>query len=127
MTRWAYHGVTSALAELSPSLGDGVARGSHVKMIEPPDTYRQPGAFLRSIREALAQMQQEGIRPAALLIDTIFSSDGVFCAPEGEMAQAAALVRQAGGLFIADEVQPGFGRTRNQCGALRVTGLSPIW
>ncbi|AIK14335.1 aminotransferase class-III [Pectobacterium atrosepticum] len=111
VTRWAYHGVTSALAELSPSLGDGVVRGSHVKLIDAPDTYRQPGAFLTSIREALAQMQREGIRPAALLVDTIFSSDGVFCAPEGEMAQAAALIRQAGGLFIADEVQPGFGRT----------------
>ncbi|WP_174868479.1 aspartate aminotransferase family protein [Pectobacterium polaris] len=125
VTRWAYHGVTSALAELSPSLGDGVVRGSHVKLIEPPDTYRQPGAFLRSIRDALAQMQQEGIRPAALLIDTIFSSDGVFCAPEGEMAQAAALIRQAGGLFIADEVQPGFGRTGESMWGFARHGVVP--
>ncbi|MBJ7220907.1 MULTISPECIES: aspartate aminotransferase family protein [unclassified Brenneria] len=111
VTRWAYHGVTSALAELSPSLGAGVPRGNHVKLIDAPDRYRRPGEFIASIRSALSAMQREGIRPAALLIDTIFSSDGVFCAPEGEMAQAAALIRQAGGLFIADEVQPGFGRT----------------
>lgn len=125
VTRWAYHGVTSALAELSPSLGDGVARGNHVKLIDAPDTYRQPGAFLTSIREALAQMQQEGIRPAALLVDTIFSSDGVFCAPEGEMAQAAALIRQAGGLFIADEVQPGFGRTGESLWGFARHGIVP--
>ncbi|MCV9877544.1 aspartate aminotransferase family protein [Brenneria izbisi] len=111
VTRWAYHGVTSALAELSPSLGGGVPRGKHVRLIAAPDQYRHPGEFIASIRAALAEMEQEGIRPAALLMDTIFSSDGVFCAPQGEMAQAAALIRQAGGLFIADEVQPGFGRT----------------
>ncbi|KAA3668139.1 aspartate aminotransferase family protein [Pectobacterium carotovorum] len=125
VTRWAYHGVTSALAELSPSLGEGVARGNHVKLIDAPDTYRQPGAFLTSIREALAQMQQEGIRPAALLVDTIFSSDGVFCAPAGEMAQAAALIRQAGGLFIADEVQPGFGRTGESLWGFARHGIVP--
>ncbi|MEI7265628.1 aspartate aminotransferase family protein [Pectobacterium versatile] len=125
VTRWAYHGVTSALAELSPSLGEGVARGNHVKLIDAPDTYRQPGAFLTSIREALAQMQQEGIRPAALLVDTIFSSDGVFSVPEGEMAQAAALIRQAGGLFIADEVQPGFGRTGESLWGFARHGIVP--
>ena len=125
VTRWAYHGVTSALAELSPSLGDGVARGSHVKLIDAPDTYRHPGAFLTSIRQALAQMQQDGIRPAALLVDTIFSSDGVFCAPAGEMAQAATLIRQAGGLFIADEVQPGFGRTGESMWGLAGHGVIP--
>lgn len=125
VTRWAYHGVTSALAELSPSLGDSVVRGNHVKLIDAPDTYRQPGAFLTSIREALAQMQQQGIRPAALLVDTIFSSDGVFCAPEGEMAQAATLIRQAGGLFIADEVQPGFGRTGESLWGFARHGVVP--
>ncbi|MFC3395495.1 aspartate aminotransferase family protein [Brenneria rubrifaciens] len=111
VTRWAYHGVTSALAEVSPSLGSGVPRGDHARLIEAPDQYRRPGEFIASIKSTLAMMEQDGIRPAALLVDTLFSSDGVFCAPEGEMAQAAALVRQAGGLFIADEVQPGFGRT----------------
>lgn len=111
VTRWAYHGVTGALAEVSPSLGDGVARGPQVKLIAPPDEYRQPGRFLASVRTALAELRQAGIRPAALLADTIFSSDGVFSAPAGELAQAAQMVRQAGGLFIADEVQAGFGRT----------------
>lgn len=111
VTRWAYHGVTSALAELSPSLGDGVARGPYVKLIDPPDSYRQPGAFLASVQAALAEMRDAGIRPAALLTDTIFSSDGVFSPLAGEFAQAVQWVRDAGGLFIADEVQPGFGRT----------------
>eukprot|EP01035_Chromulina_nebulosa_P039045 gene39046-52749_t len=56
-------------------------------------------------------MLAHGIKPAALLVDTIFSSDGVFADPAGFLAPAAAAIREAGGLMIADEVQPGFGRT----------------
>ncbi|MBG6245269.1 aspartate aminotransferase family protein [Candidatus Symbiopectobacterium sp. 'North America'] len=111
VTRWAYHGVTSALAELSPLLGDGVVRGNYVKLIDAPDSYRRPGAFLASVQAALAEMHAKGIRLAVLLFDTIFSSDGVFSPLAGEVAQAVQWVRDAGGLFIADEVQPGFGRT----------------
>jgi 4-aminobutyrate aminotransferase-like enzyme len=54
---------------------------------------------------------RHGIRPAALLTDTIFSSDGVFADPPGFLAPAVDAIRNAGGLFIADEVQAGFGRT----------------
>ena len=49
-------------------------------------------------------------KPAALLVDTIFSSDGVFADPAGFL-EAVGVMRTAGGMFIADEVQPGFGRT----------------
>jgi 4-aminobutyrate aminotransferase-like enzyme len=56
-------------------------------------------------------MAGTGIKPAALLVDTIFSSDGVFADPAGFLAPAVAAIRRAGGVFIADEVQAGFGRT----------------
>ena len=45
------------------------------------------------------------------MIDTIVSSNGVLDVPHGYLRRAARIVRDAGGLFIADEVQPGFGRT----------------
>lgn len=40
-----------------------------------------------------------------------FSSDGVWVDPPGFIASGVAAVQEAGGLVIADEVQPGFGRT----------------
>ena len=52
-----------------------------------------------------------GVKPAALLVDTIFSSDGYIPIPPGFLREAVDVVHKAGGLFIADEVQPGFGRT----------------
>jgi 4-aminobutyrate aminotransferase-like enzyme len=56
-------------------------------------------------------MAAQGIKPALLIVDTIFSSDGVCPDPAGFLAPAAAAIRARGGLFLADEVQPGFGRT----------------
>lgn len=114
VTRWAYHGVTSALAEVSPSLATGLPTASHVRLVDAPDSYRKTGDFVASVKAALQDMQAQGIKPAALLVDSIFSSDGVFSPANGELAAAAQCVRDAGGLYIADEVQPGFGRTGGQ-------------
>lgn len=114
VTRWAYHGVTSALAEVSPSLATGLPTAAHVRLVDAPDSYRKENDFVASVKAALADMQAQGIKPAALLVDSIFSSDGVFSPANGELAAAAQCVREAGGLYIADEVQPGFGRTGGQ-------------
>ncbi|MFJ5296550.1 aspartate aminotransferase family protein [Pseudomonas sp. NPDC088368] len=113
VTRWAYHGVTSALAEISPSLATGLPTANHVRLLDPPDSYRG-NRFVASVKAALADMRAHGIQPAALMVDSIFSSDGVFSPSNGELAAAAQCVREAGGLYIADEVQPGFGRTGAQ-------------
>lgn len=113
VTENAYHGVTAACAEASPSLGAGVPRGAHVRVIPAPDArLGDPAAtFVAHVEAAIADMAAQGIRPALLMVDTIFSSDGVFADPPGFLAPAAAAIRRAGGLFLADEVQPGFGRT----------------
>ncbi len=130
VTRLAYHGTTKLIAEMSPSLGAPVAVADHVRLIDAPDHYRSGGqevalAFLSSVREAIADMQSCGIRPAALLVDTIFSSDGVFADPAGFLAPAVAAIRAAGGLFIADEVQAGLGRTGDAFWGFERHGLIP--
>jgi 4-aminobutyrate aminotransferase-like enzyme len=127
VTETAYHGVTSALAELSPSLGLPATKDSHVRLVPPPrPAGDDTGAiFVRGVRDALDDMNRNGIRPAALLVDTIFSSDGVFADPPGFLRAAVEAVRAAGGLFIADEVQPGFGRTGEQMWGFARHGLVP--
>lgn len=113
VTQFAYHGVTSALACASPSLGQYVQLGAHVRLVAPPSGGdAQTGSrFADGVRAAIADLQANGIKPAALLVDTVFSSDGVFTAPAGFLREAVEAIRAAGGVFIADEVQPGFGRT----------------
>ncbi len=129
VTRNAYHGVTSALAEMSPSLGSSMILGDHVRTVPAPDAYRHDGdvgaAFADHVRQALADMRARNIKPAALLVDTIFSSDGVFADPAGFLQEAVAETRKAGALFIADEVQPGFGRTGGHMWGFQRHGLVP--
>ncbi|GLU29695.1 aspartate aminotransferase family protein [Brucella sp. NBRC 12950] len=116
VTANAYHGISHAIAGLSPSLGLNVPLAVDTRVIAAPDPYRAGSLdavaifFEQEVRTAIADMKRHGIRPAALLVDTIFSSDGVFAEPTGFIAGAVEAIREAGGLFIADEVQAGFGR-----------------
>ncbi|KQT52504.1 MULTISPECIES: aspartate aminotransferase family protein [unclassified Aureimonas] len=116
VTRLAYHGVTGAVAEFSPSLGPSVDLGTHVRTVDAPDPYRQSpeearDRFGRDVQGAIDDLRRHGIKPALLIVDTIFSSDGVVPEPKGFLRPAVEAMRRAGGLFVADEVQPGFGRT----------------
>ena len=130
VTRFAYHGVTASIAEASPSLGKFVQLGDAVRTVPAPDSYRiAPGelgrAFADGVRAAIADLKAHGMRPAALMVDTVFSSDGIFTDPPGFMAEAVEAVREAGGLFIADEVQPGLGRTGDAFWGFQRHGVVP--
>ncbi len=122
VTANAYHGVTMATAALSPSLGPGVSLGPHVRTIPAPVG---PTAFAADVTRAAQDLLRHGIQPAALLVDTLFSSDGVHADPAGFLAPAAAAIRAAGGLFIADEVQPGFARTGSHFWGFQRHGVIP--
>jgi 4-aminobutyrate aminotransferase-like enzyme len=125
VTEYAYHGNTKAVSEVSPSSGAEFL-GAHVRLVPAP---RDAGAatgerFAAHVKTAIGELERDGFGVSALLVDTIFSSDGVFGDPAGFLAPAVAAVRAAGGLFIADEVQPGFGRTGAMWGFAR-HGLTP--
>ena len=81
--------------------------------------------FTAHVEAAIADLLRHGIKPAALIVDTIFSSDGVFADPPEFLSGAVAAIRRAGGLFIADEVQPGFGRTGDTMWGFQRHGLVP--
>lgn len=114
VTRDAYHGNTEAVTAISPSLGGATIIGPHVRTVAAPDSYRSgdevAGRFLADVEAAIADLKAAGHGLSCLVVDTFFSSDGIY--PDSSvLAPAVAAVRAAGGVFIADEVQPGFGRT----------------
>ena len=119
-TRYAYHGNTTAVAQISTVFPPPEGLGPHIRAVPAPDSYRDPrgsdgallpDAWLKSIEEACESLRASGQGVAAMLVDTIFSSEGLPELPPVFLAKAAAIVRRAGGIYIADEVQPGFGRT----------------
>lgn len=50
-------------------------------------------------------------RPAAFFAETVQGVGGYIVPPRGYLTRAAQVIRDYGGLYIADEVQAGFGRT----------------
>ena len=112
VTSAAYHGNTTAVTAISPSAFSGAPLQPHVRLIPAPqETGDVAGVFAANLRAAIAELEESGIGFAALVVDSIFSSDGIFADPPGFLQTALNAVHEAGGLFIADEVQPGFGRT----------------
>ncbi|MGW4096250.1 aspartate aminotransferase family protein [Mycobacterium sp. NPDC004974] len=114
VTRDAYHGNTEAVTAISPSIGGATSIGPHVRAVAAPDSYRSgddvAGRFLADVDAAITDLKAAGHGLSCLIVDTFFSSDGIYPDP-AVLAPAVAAVRAAGGVFIADEVQPGFGRT----------------
>ena len=131
VTSGAYHGLTADVSSFSPSLGVGVPLGPHVRTISAPDRLRHGGdddlvaTMVREMREAIADLQRHGFGIAAFIADTIFSSDGIYADPAGFLQPVVDAVHEAGGLFIADEVQPGFGRTGRHWWGFQRHGLVP--
>jgi 4-aminobutyrate aminotransferase-like enzyme len=130
VTRFAYHGVTAAIACASPSLGQYVRIGDNVRLVDAPQAKFSGDAetgkrFADGVRAAIADLKAHGLKPAALLVDTVFSSDGVFTAPAGFLREAVEAIHAAGGVFIADEVQPGFGRTGEAFWGFQRHGVVP--
>ncbi|WP_427026203.1 aspartate aminotransferase family protein (plasmid) [Aureimonas ureilytica] len=130
VSSYAYHGTSAAVAAVSPNLGDAVKLSPFVRMVNLPGPMGVPEAdaaafFEGEVRAAIHDLKRRGIGVAALLFDSIFSSDGVWVDPPGFVAGAVEAVREAGGLVIADEVQPGFGRTGEYMWGFERHGIVP--
>ena len=114
----AYHGITEAIAYLSPEGGkQGLA--PHVRELMAPDTYRGPylagednvaERYAADADRAIAELDEAGFGTACAMIDTSFVNHGILNVPKGYARLVVDKVHAAGGLVIADEVQGGFCR-----------------
>ena len=115
----AYHGITQATFEMSTAEFNPANRPDYIETLEPPDSYRgrlredsaENGySYAQKTEQALTALAQRGHQPAALMVDSGTSSAGILDLPAEYLPTVAKTVRDAGGLYIADEVQVGLGR-----------------
>lgn len=128
-----YHGNSEAVHALTRAATDPTAH-PEVRTIPFPRQFRpvEPGAspaalaaaHLRHLEEAIASLRDSGPGLAGVIFCSILANEGLPDIPPGFMPAAAAMVREAGGLVIADEVQAGYGRTGRWWG-YQVTGFEP--
>lgn len=129
--RTAYHGPTSAAQSVT-----GIAGWRHpgmpgnVAFVAEPNQYR--GIFGRNAGAAPYLDEIERVietsttgRVAGILIESVQGYGGIIEMPPGYLSGAAERVRAAGGLYIADEVQSGFGRTGGHMWGFEADGAIP--
>jgi 4-aminobutyrate aminotransferase-like enzyme/Ser/Thr protein kinase RdoA (MazF antagonist) len=107
----AYHGWTIATDET-------MRPPAWVHPIGPP--HLDPERSLAQLRRAV-----EGTPPAALLCEPLLGNWGGVLIPDGWLAEAYEIVRAAGGLCIADEVQVGYARSGSHFWAFEQQGVVP--
>ncbi|MEV6282134.1 aminotransferase class III-fold pyridoxal phosphate-dependent enzyme [Kribbella sp. NPDC051770] len=123
----AYHGVSEATTAWSTNTYPPSARPAHVGTFEAPRVVdgRQPTAEEARERVQAGRDQLDGHDVALLAVDSVFSSAGILT-PTGEFMRGLQdAVHAAGGLFLADEVQAGFGRGGRHLWRFEDYGLTP--
>ncbi|MCK1297395.1 aminotransferase class III-fold pyridoxal phosphate-dependent enzyme [Bradyrhizobium sp. 24] len=132
VSSFSYHGNSATLAAVTTALPAPEAFAPHARSVAIPDlnhSQRHPAQLAQDyadkVAEAVRSLKAAGIKPAAILFDPIFSTEGLPKLPKGFLEQAVAHVREAGGLFIADEVQGGLGRTGDHMWSHQAYGIVP--
>jgi 4-aminobutyrate aminotransferase-like enzyme len=130
----AYHGITDAIDGLTPYDHPCRPLRPHVRTLVAPDPYRGPyrtgeadlaARYAADGDRAIADLGNAGLEPAAFMVDSGFTSNGIPDVPESYLAQVADKVRAAGGLIIADEVQIGFARSGTHFWGFQAHGVTP--
>ncbi|HEY3070966.1 MAG TPA: aminotransferase class III-fold pyridoxal phosphate-dependent enzyme, partial [Gaiellaceae bacterium] len=106
VTENSYHGVTTAIVDLSPEEWPEGYRPEHVETIAPPGSGREV-----DMAGAVERLDERGLGLAATYLDCGFTSDGIWTPSPDEVHAIADATRAAGGLVVADEVQAGHGRS----------------
>ncbi|XP_053779350.1 ethanolamine-phosphate phospho-lyase isoform X3 [Desmodus rotundus] len=117
----AYHGHLSSLIEISPyKYGQGTdVKKEFVHVAPTPDTYRgkyredhadPASAYADEVKKIIEEAHKSGRKIAAFIAESMQSCGGQIIPPAGYFQKVAEYVHRAGGVFIADEVQVGFGR-----------------
>lgn len=113
----AYHGNLTSLIDISPYKFEGrggYPRPATTHVVPMPDPFRGPHrgmtiesgqAYAEYVRRAAEQSEI-----AAFMAESVPGCGGQIVPPPGYLAGAAHAIREAGGVFIADEVQVGMGR-----------------
>jgi 4-aminobutyrate aminotransferase-like enzyme len=128
-----YHGNTAAVSQLStrrPPIG---GRAPNVRLVPSPDTVAplggsaeaQPSAFAANVSGAIAELEAAGYGFSALMLCPVFANEGLPEVGRGFLDPTIRVVRQAGGLVLCDEVQPGFGRVGSDFWGHDLLGFAP--
>uniref|UniRef100_A0A665VIT5 5-phosphohydroxy-L-lysine phospho-lyase-like n=1 Tax=Echeneis naucrates TaxID=173247 RepID=A0A665VIT5_ECHNA len=128
----AYHGHLMSLIDISPYKFRKLAGQKEWVHVAPlPDTYRgiyrethpNPGqAYADTVKDLIEDVHKKGRKICAFFAESLPSVGGQIILPQGYSAKVAEYVHSAGGVYVADEVQTGFGRVGSHFWAFQLQG-----
>jgi 4-aminobutyrate aminotransferase-like enzyme/Ser/Thr protein kinase RdoA (MazF antagonist) len=132
----AYHGWTIGTDAITTSTADNpnaaTTRPSWVHTVESPNPYRGqhrgPDAGARyadDVQRVVNEIERMGNGVACFIAECLYGNAGGVLLPDGYLSAAYRIVRDAGGVCIADEVQVGYGRTGHYFWAFQQQGVVP--
>jgi 4-aminobutyrate aminotransferase-like enzyme/Ser/Thr protein kinase RdoA (MazF antagonist) len=132
----AYHGWTVASDAVSTSIADNPqalsTRPSWVHPVTSPNTYRGPfrgpesaADYVDAVRKALTRIEEKGEGIGGFICEAVYGNSGGIPLPKGYLTEVYRLVREHGGVTIADEVQVGFGRLGHYFWGFEEQGVVP--
>ena len=131
----AYHGNLSSLIEISPYKHDGpggAGAPDFVHTIPMPDPYRgkhrgedASTGYVNEVKTAIEYIQQKDGGKPVFIAESLMGCGGQLVLPEGFLKKSFELVREAGGICIADEVQIGFGRMGSHFWGFETCDVTP--
>ena len=122
VTEFAYHGVTTATTALSPEeWRNGWAPGHVERFAAPRGEAPGTGPF----DEAVARLGSAGLEPALVMVEALYTSDGILDPGPAYHRDLSAAAHAAGALVVADEVQAGFGRAGDHLWSFTAAGVEP--
>ncbi len=123
----AYHGSSRQLADLSSNEWPPGYRPVGVATVDGPvqESSRLTRAEGLARVAAAAELHDSGFHPAMVIADTMFTSEGVRTVPAEFLAALVDGAHAAGALYVADEVQIGFGRTGPKLWWFAERGITP--
>ena len=131
----AYHGNLFSLIEISPYKHNGPGgNGSpnFVYTLPMPDSFRGKyrgedcgEKYAQEVQSAINEIQKKGEKVSTFIAEALMGCGGQLILPKGFLKKAFDLVRAAGGVCIADEIQIGFGRVGSHFWGFETHGVVP--
>jgi 4-aminobutyrate aminotransferase-like enzyme/Ser/Thr protein kinase RdoA (MazF antagonist) len=118
VTEHAYHGVTAAASDLSPEEWPRGYRATTTELVAPTQLEEDAA-------RAVEALDRANLGLAATFLDSGFTSDGIYLPGAAALAAFVERTHQAGGLFVADEVQAGHGRSGEHLWSFAAYGITP--
>ena len=131
----AYHGNLFSLIEISPYKHNGPGDNGapdFVYTLPIPDSFH--GKYLgedcgekhaQEVQAAINEIQKKGNKVSTFIAEALMGCGGQLILQKGFLKKAFDLVRAAGGVCIADEIQIGFGRVGSHFWGFETDGVVP--